>query len=206
MPNPTVPVFDLGNVFIEWDPMHLFRKLFASEEEARWFGNHVCTQAWNLEFDAGEIYAEGVAKLITRFPRFWREIQAYDLRWNETFGPLIAGTAEIQDELIAAGLKTYAITNFSWEKWISCLPHWPFLEKFDGVIVSGIEGLVKPDTRIFRLFCERFAVTPDACVFVDDSEANVIAARKFGMDAVLFTDPGRLRADLIARGLPLRPA
>lgn len=206
MPSTPVPVFDLGNVFIEWDPMHLFRKLFASEEEARWFAEHVCTQAWNLEFDAGEIYAEGVARLITRFPRYWREIQAYDLRWTETFGPFIEGTARIQDELIAAGFKTYAITNFSWEKWVSCLPHWPFLEKFDGVVVSGIEGLVKPDTRIFRLFCERFAVAAEDCVFIDDSEINVIAARRSGMRAIHFTGPDELRTDLIAHGFPLSPA
>lgn len=206
MPTPLVPVFDIGNVFIEWDPMHLFRKLFASEAEARWFADHVCTQDWNLEFDAGEIYAEGIAKLITRFPRFWREIQAYDLRWIESFGPMIGGTAAIQDELIAAGLKTYAITNFSWEKWIWCLPRWPFLEKFDGVIVSGIEGLVKPDYRIFRLFCERFGKQPEDCVFIDDSEANVIAATKVGMTALHFTGPQKLRTDLIALGLPLKSA
>src|SRR3569623_786675 len=150
MSDPLIPVFDLGNVFIEWDPMNLFRKLFDSEAEARWFADHVCTQAWNLEFDAGEIYSEGVAKLVTRFPRYWREIQAYDVRWRETFGPFIEGTIAIHDELIGAGLRTYGITNFSWEKWMTCLGAWPFLEKFDGIVVSGIERLLKPDPRIFR--------------------------------------------------------
>jgi FMN phosphatase YigB (HAD superfamily) len=204
MPEPLVPVFDLGNVFVEWDPMHLFRKLFASEAEARWFADTVCTQAWTLEFDAGEIYAEGVAKLITRFPRYWREIQAYDLRWKETFGPMIQGTIDIHDELIAAGLKTYGITNFSWEKWVTCLGEWPFLEKFDGIVVSGLERLLKPDARIFRLFCERFALEPSQCVFIDDSDANVLGARKVGMQAIHFTSPAQLRRDLIALGLPLK--
>ncbi len=203
MPDTLIPVFDLGNVFVHWDPMLLFRKLFASEEEARWFHKNVCTLDWNLEFDAGELYSEGIAKLITRHPKFWREIQAYDLRWKETFGPFIEGTAAIHDELIAAGLKTYAITNFSWEKWIACLPDWPFLEKFDGVVVSGLERLVKPDPRIFRVFCERFCLAPDQCVFIDDSEANVIGARKTGMHAVHFTDADKLRKNLRALGLPL---
>ena len=48
--------------------MYLFRKLFETEEEAQWFQDNICTRDWNLEFDAGEIYAEGVAKLITRYP------------------------------------------------------------------------------------------------------------------------------------------
>jgi FMN phosphatase YigB (HAD superfamily) len=198
-----IPVFDLGGVFVEWDPMLLFRKLFPTEEEARWFYDNICTKDWNLEFDAGDGFAEGVAQLITRHPRYWREIQAFDQRWPETLGPFIQGTIDIHDELIAAEIPTFAITNFSWEKWMSCLGHWPFLERFDGVIVSGLERLVKPDPRIFRVFCERYALAPESCVFIDDSEINAAAARKFGMHAIHFTDPAALRKELIRLGLPL---
>jgi FMN phosphatase YigB (HAD superfamily) len=204
MTQPLVPVFDLGRVFIDWDPIYLFRKLFATEDEAQWFKANVCTLDWNLEFDAGEIYAEGVAKLITRFPKYWREIKAFDERWPETFGPVIEGTVAIHDELIAAGLKTYSITNFSWEKWMTCLGKWPFLEKFDGIVVSGLERLLKPDPRIFRVFCERFDLEAKQCVFIDDSEANVLGAQKVGMTALLFTTPEQLRKDLVRLGLPLR--
>ncbi|GHA31989.1 hydrolase [Devosia pacifica] len=205
MTEPLVPVFDLGGVFVDWNPMYLFRKLFDTEEEAEWFHRHICTPAWNLEFDAGEIYSEGVAKLITRFPRYWREIQAYDLRWKETFNGVYQGTVDIHDELIAADMPTFAITNFSWEKWVTCLEDWPFLEKFDGVVVSGLERLVKPDMRIYQLFCERYALAPESCVFIDDSEPNVIAARKVGMHALHFTSPETLRSELIELGLPLEP-
>lgn len=204
MSETLVPVFDLGGVFVEWNPMNLFRKLFETEEEAQWFQDNICTLDWNLEFDAGDIYAEGVAKLITRFPRYWREIQAYDQRWEETLGGFIQGTIDIHDELIAQDIPTFAITNFSWEKWVSRLPTWPFLEKFDGVIVSGLERLVKPDPRIYRVFCERYSLAPDSCVFIDDSEANIIAARKFGMKAIHFASPAQLRAELISYGLPLQ--
>ncbi len=206
MHDTLIPVFDLGGVFVEWDPMFLFRKLFKTEEEARWFQDNVCTKDWNLEFDAGDNYAEGVARLITRFPKYWREIEAYNLRWKETLGPFIEGTIAIHSELIEAGIPTYAITNFSWEKWVSCLGSWPFLEKFDGVIVSGLERLVKPDPRIYRLFCERFAQAPEACVFIDDNANNAASARSIGMKAVHFTDAKALRKELIGLGLPLRAA
>jgi len=204
MNDTLVPVFDLGGVFVDWNPMYLFRKLFDSEEDAQWFQDNICTLAWNLEFDAGEIYAEGVAKLITRFPKYWREIQAYDLRWKETLGHHIQGTIDIHNELVEQEIPTFAITNFSWEKWVSCLPDWPFLEKFDGVIVSGLEGLVKPDPRLYRVFCERYSLAPDNCVFIDDSEQNIVAARKFGMHGIHFKDPAMLRKELIALGLPLK--
>ena len=201
---PPIPVFDLGNVFVEWDPMLLFRKLFATEEEAQWFHDNVCTKDWNLEFDAGDVFAEGTARLISRFPRYWREIQAFDERWWETVGPFIQGTIDIHNELIAAEVPTFAITNFSREKFIGCLGEWPFLEKFDGIIVSGMERLVKPDPRIFRVFCERYGLAPESCVFIDDSFVNIEAARRFGMTAIHFTgDTAALRKELIGLGLPL---
>ena len=204
MSETLVPVFDLGGVFVDWNPMYLFRKLFETEEEAEWFQQNICTLEWNLEFDAGDIYAEGVARLITRFPRYWREIQAYDLRWKETLGGFIDGTIAIHNELVAAEVPTCAITNFSWEKWVSCLGEWKFLENFDGVVVSGLEKLVKPDPRIYRVFCERYGLAPESCVFIDDNEANVASARKFGMNAIHFTTPEALRAELISYGLPLK--
>ena len=204
MSETLVPVFDLGGVFVDWNPMYLFRKLFPTEEEAQWFHDTICTKDWNLEFDAGDIYAEGVARLITRFPRYWREIQAYDLRWKETFNGFIDGTLAIHDELIAAEVPTFAITNFSWEKWVTCLGEWPFLEKFDGVVVSGLEKLVKPDPRIFWLFCNRYGMSPESCVFIDDNPLNVASARHFGMQAIQFTSAGQLRKDLKALGLPLK--
>ena len=83
------------------------------------------------------------------------------------------------------------------------LEHWPFLERFDGVVVSGLEKLVKPDVRIYRVFCERYGLAPESCVFIDDNEANVISARKIGMEAIHFSSPAALRAELISYGLPL---
>ncbi|HZY67083.1 MAG TPA: HAD family phosphatase [Devosia sp.] len=200
-----IPVFDIGNVFVEWDPMLLFRKLFPTEEEAQWFHDTVCTKDWNLEFDAGDSFADGVASLTARFPRYWREIQAFDARWAETVGPFVQGTIDIHDELIAADVPTFAITNFSREKWVSCLGVWPFLEKFDGMMVSGIEKLVKPDPRIYRVFCERYGLAPESCVFIDDSLPNIESARRFGMQVIHFTEAGSLRTELIELGLPLAP-
>lgn len=203
MTSHPIPVFDLGGVFVDWNPMYLFRKLFDTEEQAQWFQDNVCTLDWNLEFDAGEIYAEGVTRLITRHPKYWREIQAYDLRWKETIGGMIEGTIAIHDELIAAGIPTYAITNFSWEKWTSVLDEWPFLGKFDGVVVSGMERMVKPDPRIYRVFAERFGVDLAGCVFIDDNPANVLGAQSVGMRALHFTSPEKLRGELVELGFPL---
>lgn len=72
------------------------------------------------------------------------------------------------------------------------------------IVVSGLEHLVKPDPRIYRVFCERYSLAPETCVFIDDNEANVISARKFGMKAIHFSSPENLRKELIDYGLPLK--
>lgn len=204
MSKEQVAVFDLGGVFIDWNPAYLFKKLFNTEDEARWFHEHVCTLEWNLEFDAGKRFEDGVADLSARHPRYWREIEAYDQRWEEMTRGLYQGTIAIQEEIIAAEIPTYAITNFSYEKWISMLPKWDFLSNFDGAVVSGIEKIVKPDPRIYKIFCDRFGQEPENCVFIDDNETNIHSARAFGMTAIHFTSPKALRTDLLKLGFPLK--
>ena len=67
--------------------------------------------------------------------------------------------------------------------------------------MSGIEGVLKPDPRIFATLCDRAGVAPDQCLFIDDSPRNVAGARDAGMAAHHFTDPATLEDDLIRRGL-----
>ena len=119
---------------------------------------------------------------------------------------LFQGTLDIQDELVAAEIPTFAITNFSREKFHECLEKYEFLQKFDGIVVSGNEHLIKPDYRIFYRFLDRYSLDADQCVFIDDSYPNVAAARYVGMKAVHFQSPEQLRKELIEFGLPLKAA
>jgi len=81
-----------------------------------------------------------------------------------------------------------------------------FLNLFKDVIVSGEEGVAKPDPAIFEILHARIGHPLESCLFIDDSPANIEAAGKSGLDAILFTDAGNLRDDLLLRGLPLSPA
>jgi putative hydrolase of the HAD superfamily len=74
---------------------------------------------------------------------------------------------------------------------------------FDDIVVSAEVGVAKPAARIFQLAAERLGVEPPACVFVDDWDQNVEAAREVGMQAVLHrVDQGHdLRAQLAAVGV-----
>jgi 2-haloacid dehalogenase len=198
-------VFDLGGVLIDWDPRYLYRKLLADEAAVEEFLAMVCTPEWNAEQDRGRPFAEGVAELVERFPAQAAAIAAYHERWPEMLGGDIPATVELLAELRAAGIPLYALTNWSAETFGIARERYPFLEWFDGVLVSGEERMIKPDPAIFQLMVDRFGLDPESTFYVDDSAANVAAADRLGFDAVQFTSPAQLRRDLAARRL-LAPA
>jgi 2-haloacid dehalogenase len=194
-------VFDLGGVLIDWDPRRLYRKLLADEAAVEQFLATITTPEWNAEQDRGRPFAEAVAELVERHPAHAAAIAAYHERWTEMLGGEIPGTVAVLAELRDAGVPLYALSNWSAETFRLTRDRFPFLEWFDGLVVSGEEGVIKPDRRIFELLLERFGLVAAATLFVDDSPANVDAARAVGMDAVRFRDAAALRRDLATRGL-----
>ena len=198
-------VFDLGGVLIDWDPRYLYRKLLADEAAVEEFLATVCTPEWNAEQDRGRPFAEGVAELVERHPAHAAAIAAYSERWSEMLGGVVEGTVELLAELRAAGTPLYALTNWSAETFVIARERFELLSWFDGVVVSGEERMIKPDPRFFRLLLDRFGLDPEATFYVDDSEPNVAAARRLGLDAVRFTGPRELRRELAARRLLARP-
>jgi 2-haloacid dehalogenase len=192
-------VFDLGGVLIDWDPRYLYRKLLADEAAVEEFLATVCTPEWNAEQDRGRPFAEGVAELTERHPAHAAAIAAYSERWAEMLAGEIPGSVAVLAELRAAGMPTYALTNWSAETFRIARERFGFLDWFCGVLVSGEEQMIKPDPRFFRLLVERFGLVPETTFYVDDSAANVEAARALGFDVVRFTGPRQLRRDLAAR-------
>ncbi len=192
---PTV-VFDVGNVLIRWDPLLVYREMIPDDAKREWFMQNVCTAAWNVEQDRGRSWEEAVAVLIAAHPEWESQIRAFDERWHETVPGIIEDSVAVLAQLKQRGEKVYAITNFSREKWAECLIRFPFLQSFDGAIVSAHERVIKPDPAIFEILLERYGLSAPDCIFVDDSGRNIEAARGVGMKTVHFVEPIDLRAEL----------
>jgi 2-haloacid dehalogenase len=204
-PRRSIVIFDLGGVLIDWDPRHLYRKLFAGDAAAmEHFLATVCTHEWNRCQDAGRSFAEGARLLKAEHPDKAELIDAYHARFDEMIAGPIAGSVEILAELRDRGTPLYGLTNWSAETYPAALERFAFLRRFRGILVSGEVGVIKPDPRIFTLLIERFAVEPERAVYIDDVEANVVAARPFGIHAIHFTTPAELREELV--GLALLPS
>jgi putative hydrolase of the HAD superfamily len=68
---------------------------------------------------------------------------------------------------------------------------------FDAITISGEEGVMKPDERIYHITLARLGVHPREAVFVDDFSENVVAAQALGMAGVHFADPQLARRELM---------
>jgi len=201
-PGRRVVVFDLGGVLLQWNPRHLYRKLFAGDEAAmESFLATVCTVEWNERQDAGRSFADAVADLVPRHPDKVELIEAFGRRFDEMIPGAIDGTVEIVAELKRSGVPRYALTNFSAETFPSQRQRFPFLSWFDGIVVSGDEGVIKPDPRIYRILLDRYRIAPDEAVFIDDNPGNAAAATALGIHGIHFRSPEQLRRELEALGL-----
>jgi 2-haloacid dehalogenase len=197
-------VFDLGGVLIDWDPRYLYRSLFDGDDAAMdRFLATVCTPEWNRGQDAGRPWSEAIAALIAEHPEHADLIRAFWDRWPETLGDAIAPTVDVLADLRGAGVPLYALSNWSAETFPLARPRYPFLDWFDGIVISGEVGAAKPDRRIYEALIERHALDPASLAFVDDVPANVAAAEGLGMRGVTFTSAPALRRDLEALGLPI---
>jgi len=202
MSKRTIAIFDFGGVLIDWDPRHLYRKIFGEDVAAmEHFLSNVCTPEWNLCQDAGRSFAEGTAALACKYPEKTDLIEAWHSRFDETMRGPIEGTVEILAELRDRGVPLYGLTNWSAETFPVGRRRFEFFTWFQGIVVSGQEKMVKPDPLLFRLLLERYAIIPETGVFIDDNARNVAAANALGLHGVYFTNPAALRDELKAVGL-----
>lgn len=194
-------VFDLGGVLIDWNPRHLYRRLFDDEVAMERFLAEICTTHWNEQQDAGRSWSEAIATLSAQYPQHAGLIAAYRTRWDEMLGGPLASSVAVLDELRGRNVRLYALTNWSQETFPIARERYDFLHWFAGTMVSGQEGLLKPDPAIFQRLLSRFGLIAQRTIYIDDALRNVDAARQLGMHGLLFRDAVTLREQLGQAGV-----
>ena len=190
-------VFDLGGVLVDWNPRHLYRKLLPNEAAVDDFLQRICNQEWNVQQDAGRSIEEAVVERTALYPEQKERICAYYERWEEMLGGPIQGSVEILSELRNLKLPLYALSNWSEETYPIAKERYDFLDWFDGEVISGRIGIVKPKPGIYHYLLEFFGLHPEETLFIDDREDNVASARKLGIHGILFHHPRQLREALV---------
>ena len=193
-------VFDLGGVLIDWNRQYLYRGMFDGDEaELNNFLTTVCPLEWNAKQDAGRSFAEAIAERVHLFPEYTPYIQAYFSRWQEMIGGEITGTVHVLSALRDKGYPLYALSNWSAETYPLVRKRFEFFNWFREVILSGEEKIAKPDPAIYNILLHRINREAQQCLFIDDSEQNILAAKQLGFQTILYSSTEALYSELIGR-------
>ena len=189
-------IFDFGGVLLQWDPHQLYRRYFDQPEQIDQFLAEINFSSWNAEQDRGRPFTEGIAELSGQFPQYAHLIRAYYDHWEDLVVGPISGTVEILHSLKQAGYALYGLSNWSTETYPRIQHQYDFFNLFDKIILSGDVKLIKPDPAIFNLTLKAIHRTARECLLIDDSEANIITAKKMGFVTIHFKSPEQLRTEL----------
>lgn len=200
-PSIDAVIFDIGGVLVDWDPRHLYRSVFDDPRDMERFLGEICTPDWHAPHDRGEATVPSCADLAARHPEHADHIWAWALRSEEMVAGEVPGTTAVLEELVGARRRCYALTNMEAESYPRRRERFGFFDLFDGVVVSGLEGVAKPDPEIFTRLLGRYSLDAGTTLFVDDNAVNVETAERLSMRTVQFESAGQLRDRLVALGL-----
>lgn len=193
-------VFDLGGVLIDWDPLPALAAAIGEEQARRLLAaEDFDFYAWNARQDAGRPFVEGEAEVASSHPHWADHVRGYFPYYDRSLVGERAETVALLGEVVATGIPTYALTNWSAETFHHARRRFGFLADFTAVLVSGELGLLKPEPAIYAELLRRTGARPEETFFTDDNPHNVAGARSLGIDAVLYTDARQLRRELVER-------
>ena len=198
-------IFDLGGVVIDWNPVFLYRKIFAGDRaKMEFFLANICPSGWNGRQDAGRSLALATEERVAEYPEWEQAIRAFYGRWPEMVGGPIPGTADIMRALKAAGQRLFALSNWSAETFPLVRDRFAELKLFEKLFISGEHGCAKPDERFYRLALDGIGLPIRNLLFIDDNRDNILAAERLGLRSLAFTDAPTLRRDLQALGIAMK--
>lgn len=190
-------IFDLGGVLIDWNPRYVYRSIFDTEEEVEWFLNTICTMDWNEQQDQGRSLEEGTRILQEEYPKWRDQIAAYYGRWAEMLGGPIEENVKLIRKLKEENqYNLFALTNWSAETFPIAEERYDFLQLFQGIVVSGKEKVIKPESEIYHLLLNRYGLQAKECLFIDDNKRNILAALKQGIKSIHYNQPTDLSIGL----------
>ncbi|MCC6261078.1 MAG: HAD family phosphatase [Anaerolineales bacterium] len=193
----TTIIFDFGGVLLKWNPHNIYQSYFPNQPAAiDSFLAEINFMEWNAQQDKGRPFMEGNAILASQFPQYKELIYAYYENWEKCIDGQIDGSVEILRRLKARGYFMYGLSNWSAETFPTAYKKYPFFKLLDDYVLSGDVKLIKPEAEIFRYALKKFGKAAEECLFIDDSEPNIRAAKTLGFQTVHFQSAAQLQTEL----------
>ena len=189
-------LFDLGNVFFDWNPERILKPIFNNDERMNFFINNISFPLLDTRCDAGITIEVAVNDAIKKFPEFEKEIKLYYPNHGNMVGGFFQKTVDVFYKIKELNYPCFVLSNWSAETYEGMEEKYPFLKDFDGKIISGRDFLIKPDPAIYELAISRFDLIPQETLFIDDRLDNIEAAQNLNFQTIHLTDPSLIQ-DLI---------
>ena len=191
-------IFDFGGVLVDWNPRYIYIPYFGDPAKAEWFLSEICTYEWNAQVDMGRTTAEITEERVAQFPEWEKEIRMYYERWIEMLHGDIPGMESLVREYKGRGFGIWGLTNWSRDLFPLVRNRFPVFDLMDGIVVSGVEGTIKPYPELYRILLDRYGLRAGECIFIDDNAANVAGAEAVGIHGILFKGVELLKKELDA--------
>lgn len=186
-------LFDLGNVFFDWNPERILKPIFNDDERMNFFIKNISFPLLDTRCDAGITIEVAVNDAVKQFPDFEKEIKLYYPNHGNMVGGFFQKTVDVFYKVKNLNYPCYVLSNWSAETYEGMEETFPFLKDFDGKIISGRDFLIKPDPAIYELAISRFDLVPEETLFIDDRLDNIEAAQKLNFKTIHLTDPSLIQ-------------
>jgi len=189
-------VFDVGGVLLAWNPPAVIARLHPDPARQAELRKQIFEHADWHEFDRGSLSETAAVELFAgRSGLSADETRALMHAARDSLSP-ITGTIQLVDDLAAAGIHLYLLSNMPVSTFDYLVGRHAFFSHFKHLVISGKILLVKPEPAIYQHLVEQTGIVPAESVFIDDLPANVVAARECGLHAIQFRDPASCRQEL----------
>lgn len=178
-------IFDIGNVLTEFSWERHFRELGIEGETFERVADATTRSELWKEFDRGVPEEEILQRFIAKDPGVEAEIRLMFYNIKNTIRTVDYAIPWIMD-LKKRGYRTLILSNLSSKTVHECHEALHFLNYVDGGILSYMEQTVKPEKEIYRRLMERYFIEPGEAVFIDDTRANIEAAKEMGLEGIVF--------------------
>lgn len=192
-------IFDVGAVLIAWNPAEILDKVFADAPHLKilvqaLFEKEITNGGILHQLDKGLLSYDEVEDALSKsMDRFYAARLLFE--GVNLLSPIPDGIS-IFNDVRNYGYKTYILSNMSERSLQKIAAENDFVNQVDGAIWSYQVKTAKPEPEIYQILLKTYALNPAECIFIDDREENIVAAKAHGIDGIICKNHDHVRQEL----------